>query len=245
MSVDRSRVVFESGAGARREGDARSSVVVDPIRREHDVGQPRLQIPEAYNLTHDRVRWGPVWAGFFTALTSLVLLSLLGAAIGLAALDVQNAASQNNLPSGTSTAAAVWGALSGLVAFFLGGFVAGRTAAVFDRKWGAWNGALVFLMGLPVTLLLASMGLGSLLGTVGSFVTAQASAVQNAAQAVQPGQIPNVQPSDVARTASAVRNAALGTLVGALLALGASALGGMAGTRRTIAADRATADITR
>src|SRR5215208_4525525 len=42
-----------------------------------------VRISEASNLARDRVRWGPILAGLCTALTSLLLLSLLGLAIGL------------------------------------------------------------------------------------------------------------------------------------------------------------------
>ena len=44
------------------------------------------EIPEAYNLGRDRVRFGPVVAGLLTALTSLLLLGLRGVAIGLTAV---------------------------------------------------------------------------------------------------------------------------------------------------------------
>ena len=45
------------------------------------------EIPEAYNLGRDRVRFGPVVAGLLTALTTLLLLGLLGVAIGLTAVE--------------------------------------------------------------------------------------------------------------------------------------------------------------
>ena len=35
----------------------------------------------------DRVRWGPILAGTFSALTTLAILSTLGAAIGLSSYD--------------------------------------------------------------------------------------------------------------------------------------------------------------
>jgi hypothetical protein len=205
----------------------------------------QVVIPEAYNLAQDRVRWGPIWAGFFTAITTLILLSLLGIVAGLVTLDARSVAAQNNVPPGTATAAAIWGGLATMLAFFLGGFAAARTAAVFDRRWGAWNGAVVFLMGMPVILLLAGFGLGGLVGTLGSFVTAQVSAIQGAVQGVPPGQVPNLAPADVANTAAAIRNAALSALIGSLLALGAAALGGVIATRRILDVERVTARVER
>jgi len=207
----------------------------------HDV-----EIPQAYNLNRDRVRWGPIVAGLCTALTSLLILSLLGLAFGLTVVNAGTAAAQGGAPADTGRNSAIWGAVSALIAFFLGGWVAGKTAAIFGRGWGALNGALVFLVAVPVTLWLASMGLGTLLGSLGSFAgslnadpgTAQQAAQGAADQARNAAQ--NVQPIDVARAAENARNAAWGTLAGMLLGLGASTLGGMLGTRRELEVNRET-----
>jgi len=201
-----------------------------------------VEIPEAFNLTRDRVRWGPIVAGFLTALTSLLLLSLLGLAIGLTAVNAGDAAAQGAAPADAGRNSAIWGAISGILSFLLGGYVAGRTAAVFDRGWRALNGALVFLLGVPFTLWLASQGLGAALGNLGSFASslnADPGQVQNAAGQAQQAAA-NVQPIDVARAAERARNGAWGALAGALLGLGASALGGFLGTRREVEIDRRT-----
>ncbi len=67
----------------------------------------QIELPEALNLARDRVRWGPIWAGLFTALTTLIILSLLGVAIGLTAVDPR-AAAQGNPPQGIGIGAAIW-----------------------------------------------------------------------------------------------------------------------------------------
>jgi hypothetical protein len=128
--------------------------------------------------------------------------------------------------------------------------VAGRTAAVFDRRWGAWNGALVFIVAVPVTLWLAGQGLGALLGTLGEFAGAlnlnlgqlSSSAQDTANQAQQAAR--SAQPVDVARAAAAARNAAWATLIGLLVGLGAGALGGALGIRRELAMHRTTVRVT-
>src|SRR5438132_6555242 len=51
--------------------------------RDDEIEVP---ISKDLNFTRDRVRWGPVLAGLFTALTTMVALALLGAAIGLTAM---------------------------------------------------------------------------------------------------------------------------------------------------------------
>ena len=194
-----------------------------------------VKISEASNLARDRVRWGPILAGLCTALTSLLLLSLLGLAFGLTVVNAGTAAAQGAAPDDAGRNTAIWGAVSALLSFFLGGYVAGKAAAVFDRGWGALNGALVFLVAVPVTLWLASMGLGAIMGTLGNFASSLNADPGTAQQAAQ-----NVNPVDVARAAERVRNGAWGTLLGAVLGLGASALGGMLGTRRELEVNRAT-----
>ena len=48
-----------AGQAAARYGDERDRAV--------------LELPRAYNLSRDRVRWGPIWAGLVTALTTMLL----------------------------------------------------------------------------------------------------------------------------------------------------------------------------
>lgn len=190
-----------------------------------------LGLAEQVHVVQDRVRWGPVWAGLFTALTTLLLLGLLGVAVGLTATNAGLAAARGAPPPETGMGALLWGVASAVIAFFLGGFVAGRSAANFSRGWGAFNGAMVFLLGLPLVLWLATQGLSSVLGTLGQFSAAAAAPnpVDQAAQATS-----SLSPSEIAQAAVAVRNGAWGALLVALLALVASILGGIWGTRQLV-----------
>lgn len=256
MAEDRARLRPDGGERRIESGD-RVAVVgtrtengpIGVARTARDVHDPHdsrdVEIPQAYNIAQDRVRWGPIVAGLLTALTALLALSLLGLAIGLTTVDAGNAAAQGGPPPETGRNSAIWGAVSALLAFLLGGYVAGRTAAVFDRGWGALNGALVFLLGVPVALWLASQGMGAVLGSLGglaSGLNADPGQVQGAAdQARQATQ--NVQPAEVARAAERARNAAWGGLAGTLLGLGASSLGGFLGTRREVEVDRRSANV--
>ncbi len=197
-----------------------------------------VELPRSMNLRQDRVRWGPILAGLVTALTTLLLLSLLGVAIGLTTVNAGDAAAAGGPPGEAGRNSAAWGAVSALFSFLLGGYVAGKTAAVFDRNWGALNGALVFLVAVPVTLWLASQGLGSILGNLGSFAGSLNADPGQAQQAAQ-----NIQPIDVARAAERARNAAWGALGGSILGLVASTLGGALGTRRELEIERRTGQV--
>ena len=216
------------------------------VHAEH-VTTAQTVTTEAVPLADDRVRWGPIWAGLLTALTALLLLSLLGAAIGLSTIDV-GAAARGTLPPDAGRNSAIWGAIAGIIAFLIGGYVAGWVAGVFDRKWGAFNGAMVFLLAVPVTLLLAGLGLGGLLGTLGNLASGlnvNLGPLQQAAQGAASQAQQATQPGDVAQAAQAARTGAWSALLGALLGLAASAIGGALGTRRAVPVARTTSQATR
>ena len=225
----------QSAVGQSRASDSHYQNVEEVRERE---------VPDGFDLARDRVRWGPIVAGLLTAMTALLLLSLLGLAIGLTTVNAGNAATQGGPPADTGRNAAIWAAISGILAFALGGYVVGRTAALFHRGWGALNGALVFMLAVPVILWLAGQGLGTVLGSLGNLSGALASN-PNAAQAAQgaasqaQAAAQNVQAGDIARAAEAARNTAWGTLAGSLVALAASTLAGWLGTRH-LAADART-----
>src|SRR3954449_13459712 len=74
------------------EGGAHS-----PQRARHEPSHHPPQdvaIPREFNLMRDRVRWGPILAGFLTALTSLLVLNLLGLAVGFTTVNAGTAAAQ-------------------------------------------------------------------------------------------------------------------------------------------------------
>jgi hypothetical protein len=166
----------------------------------------------------DRVRWGPIWAGLLTTLTVLLLLSLLGLGIGLSTIN----GGGSGLPSDAGRNSGIWEGISGIISFLLGGFVAGRAAAIRSRGWGSFNGAMVFFLGVPIILLLASQGLGAILGTLGSFA---------ARLPITSGQLHGAA-NGAGNVVNSISPAtAWGALIGLLIALLASAIGGALGAR--------------
>lgn len=210
----------------------------------HEGDGGSMEIPAALNLSRDQVRWGPIVAGLVTALTTMLLLNLLGIALGLTAVDAAGTAQRGAAPEGAGTMAAIWAGISAIIGFFSGGWVAGKTAAVFSRGAGAFNGAMVFLLAVPVTLWLASAGLGALLGSLGSFAGAMnidPAQAQNAAQSAfgqaqqAAGDASRSEVTNAAQTAKTVAaSGAWGALIASLLGLGAATLGGSIGTRRHV-----------
>lgn len=205
-----------------------------PAARTYDVED--IHVETNVEAPIDRVRWGSILAGLFAALSTLALLSLLGLAIGASTFDGGDRARDFGIGAG------IWGGLSALLAFLVGGWVAARTAAVRGERNGMLNGAMVWAVAIPLLLYLLGSGLGALVGTA-----ANAGAEAAGAVAGQVGNDPalqgNVQdgaaglenlasPQNIAGAAESTARTAWGTLGSLLLGLGAASLGGYLGARR-------------
>lgn len=159
----------------------------------------------------DSTRWGPIWAGLVTALTAFLLLQLLAIGIGIVGI-------------GPNETGGAWvSAILGLIAFFVGGAVAGITSAVRGPVPGLINGFLVWALGTVLILLLSAFGLGQIFGALGN-VVGQVGVLQD----IQQGGVnaPNVDPAQIAST---VRTGAIGAFFGLLLSAVAAMIGGLAG----------------
>ena len=144
-------------------------------------------------LTADlrRVSWGAILTGVVVALAVQVLLAMLGAGIGLATIEPTQ---QGDNPSATGMGigAAIWWALSGIIAAFLGGWVASRLAGQPSREAGMLHGLAAWAVATLVVLYLVSSAAGSLIGgafnvagrTLSGVGSAAGGAVSAAAQQV-------------------------------------------------------------
>lgn len=160
----------------------------------------------------DRLRWGPVVGGVLAALAGLIVLNVLGLAVGLS-VSSATSPSLHDL----QTAAGIWGAISALVAFFVGGWLAGHTAApgvsVRSGFPGTINGAMVWATALLVLVVLGSFGVSDALGYFGASLHALTTAVHgNAGSPLQTATID-----------------AWGTFIALVLTLVVSAVGGWVG----------------
>lgn len=195
-----------------------------------DVGDP---VDVAPGVPTDRVRWGPILAGTFAALTALAVLSTLGAAIGLTAYDAGDDARRFAIGSG------VWGLLTLVLAFGLGGWLAAHSAAVRGHGNGALNGFMVAGVGIPVLLFVLGSAATLLshaeLTRAADRDTAAASANRRTDMATQAGATLGDQgraPADRREEASrAGRRTAWGALAGLVLAIGAASAAGYVGAR--------------
>jgi hypothetical protein len=169
------------------------------------------------NGIRDRVRWGPIWAGLITALATFLLLTVAAVAIGAQAVD------SGAEGDAAGTASGIASAIIALLAFFVGGFIAARTAGVIGRGYGALNGFLVWALGVVLILALAALGLGSLFGASGDLFAQYREMGQPTAEGVDPNAV-----------VEGIRNGSLGAFLGMLLPAIAAALGGLMGSREQV-----------
>ena len=192
-------------------------------------------VSQVMTLPTDRVRWGPIWAGLLSAFFTLLVLSLLGLAIGASTVNAGQAA-QGSVTPNAGQYSAIWAGVSAIIAFLIGGYVAGRTAAVHERGWAALNGGLVFLLALPLLLWLASQGLGAIIGNAGHIAGGLGINLGQVGGAAT-GAARTITPAQAQQAADTAKTTAWGTLIGLLLGYGAAVLGGILGVRTRPARD--------
>jgi hypothetical protein len=189
--------------------------VHDATVHDHDrYGGDGPWAPETFGHWRDRVRWGPIWAGLIAAIGTFLVLSTIAVAIGAQVVGSGSDAEDAGIAGG------IVSAVLGLIAFFIGGFVASRSATVMNRGYGALNGFLVWALGVVLILALAAFGLGSLFGASGDLFAQYRNLGSPTPEGVDPNAV-----------ADGIRNSALGALIGMLLPAAAATFGGWIGAR--------------
>jgi hypothetical protein len=156
-----------------------ATVVRDnPYHDRRVAERRRIAYPAMLRAEGMRISWGGVFAGVLVALGFLLLMTALGVAVGISAVQ----------PGETDTAtlgggAGIWAGISLLAALFIGGWVSTRIGAIFDGTTGFFGGALVWVVSVLLMLYFASSGIGMLAGgafrLVGGAAQALGSVVQS------------------------------------------------------------------
>ncbi len=184
----------------------------------------------------ERIRWGAIIAGLFAALSTLVVLSVLGAAIGLSVYDARENA------EGLGMGTLIWTVITMIISFLVGGYVAGRWGSPYRDSSAMVHGAMVWAVAIPLGIFV----LGSIGSMLGSAAVEGGLAQRNNASLNAGGgdQFDSARPAGAQLGANAAERtgdnpqeqaqrrasgAAWGTLVSLLLGLGAAALGGRMG----------------
>jgi hypothetical protein len=167
---------------------------------------PTEQVAPARSL----VQWGPILAGLFSATAIFLVLTALGIAIGASVLEPRaGGAAIGPWP-------AVWAAITIIVAFLFGGWVASRSTLVDRRFSHLMDGFVVGAAGLTLMVWWSTIGLADLLGAIG----------QDVGRILATAGATNPQAFDLVRQGGFI------TFVWFLLPLLAATLGGYLGERQ-------------
>ena len=148
---------------------------------------PVTPAEDARTIMLNRVSWGAVLAGIVTALVTQLILNMLGIGIGVATLDP--ATGDNPQASTFSIAAGIWWTVSGIIASFAGGYVAGRLSGRPKESTAGLHGLTAWAATTLIIFYLLTSTLGSLLGGVYNTISGAVgglgrTAVQTAAPAL-------------------------------------------------------------
>lgn len=134
------------------------------------------------------ISWGSIFAGVAIALSLHLVLNLLGLAIGAGVIDP----AQNDTPTASSLSmgSVIWVIVSGIIAAFVGGYVASRLSGRVIRSTGALHGLTSWAVTTIVVFYLLSTSVGALVGGAFTGVTSvfsgAGSTVATAATAAAP-----------------------------------------------------------
>jgi hypothetical protein len=184
------------------------------------------------------INWSAVWVGALAAFCMLVLFGLIGGALGAHA-------SATGSRLGDLKTMSIWGAILGVCAAFfssvVGGWVATKVSGIRHAEPGMLQGAITWLVLVPMLCLAAALGAGSMFGGWYGGLVGPPAAQSSGAAVIQPqaaaGQI--IPPpatianaavrEDSTEAARAARNSALGAITGLLLGLAGGVVGGWMG----------------
>lgn len=137
----------------------------------------------ADNAFFNKASWGAIFAGVALALAVQFLLNLLGVGIGAAVIDP--ATSDNPAASTFSIASGIWFVASGIIASFVGGYVASRLSGRPSKSTGGYQGLTSWAVTTLVILYLLTTSVGAIVGGAFSGVSSLIGGVgQTAATAV-------------------------------------------------------------
>jgi hypothetical protein len=123
---------------------------------------PTLPSEDARTVLINQIAWGAVFAGVVISLAVQLILSMLGLGVGASTIDPLTG--ENPTPESFGIGAALWWTLSGIIAAFVGGHVAGRLAGTPRQSTTSWHGLVAWAMATLVVFYLLSTAVGGLVG---------------------------------------------------------------------------------
>ena len=191
-------------------------------------------MPISVTNYHDQVRWGPIVAGLVIALSTQLVLSALGVAVG--ATNIGDSGAPRTDAPGVGVGVGIWSIISLLIALFVGGWTAARTSGRVSRNSALLNGAILWASTLALSAWLLSSGVSGAFGVAasnaGSVITQARQSLPNNPVGTTGQNVPNSptitaqQTRDVAaNTAKVSWSFVFGSLLGLVAALVGSTVG--------------------
>ena len=147
------------------------AVVAPETRRRDDDHAPETVVTtpseDARTILVNQVSLGAVLAGVAAALVFQVVFNMLG--IGIGASTLNPGAGDNPNPVSFSIGAGVWWAAAGVIAAFIGGYIASRLSGKPKASTGGWHGLTSWALTTLIVFYLLSTAVGGLVG--GAFNT--------------------------------------------------------------------------
>jgi hypothetical protein len=182
-------------------------------------------VPVAATTYHDQVRWGPIVAGLVTALSTQLVLSALGVAIGMSSIGGSGA--PRSEAGGVGMNIGIWSIISLLISLFVGGWITARTAGRMSRNAALLNGAILWASTLALSAWLLSSGVTGAFGLAAS----NASSLINQAQQTPTTPSPDITAQQARDLAGNAAKVSWSFVMGSLLGLAAALVGSAAGCR--------------
>lgn len=216
------------------------------IQAEH-VGTEVRNRDQAAEVRYERwkhwpIHWSAIWVGALAAFCTVLLFGLIGIALGAHLLGPEHRIVDVRK---LSIGALIFSVCGAFFSFALGGWVAGKIAGILHAEPGMLQGAIVWLVAVPILVVAAGLGAASFLGgwytglgptsTTAPFLRPDplgpgASADEIATYQAQLAQYHQNLRQWQEDTPKAVRASALGAVTALLLGLVGSVLGGWMAT---------------
>ena len=157
----------------------------------------RSKVVETFAIADnkDTIRWGPILGGLFVAIATQLILSALGAAIGLTVGASGTGAGAVGIGVG------IWTVISFLISLFLGSWVAAAGAGPMNKKAAMLHGFILWATTLALSAWLLTSGVSGAFGMAASNAGEVLNQVQEPGGASIPNQVPNVSPDKLQQVA--------------------------------------------
>lgn len=175
---------------------------------------------------HNRVRWGPIFAGIVVSIATQLLLSALGVGIGFTIGGVET----NVNVIGTSVG--IWSIISLLIALFLGSWVTASTCGPMNKKTALLHGLILWATTLSISAWLLASGVSGAFGVVIANTGEVLNQVQQPGGVDLPDRVPDISAAEAQNIAEYSAKAAWSFIFGSLLGLVAALIGATVGARK-------------